>query len=105
MRNHMSRHYYDIYMMDQKSITATALTSRGLLEQVVRSKSLFFRDAKASYETAKIGSLRLAPHSELLKNLKKDYDAMNEMFMGKYPTFDEIVGSLANLEKQINTPN
>ena len=105
MRNHMSRHYYDIYMMDQKNITATVLSNGGLLEQVVRNKILFFRDAKASYETAKIGSLRLVPQGELLKNLKRDYAAMNEMFMGKYPTFDEIVDSLANLEKQINTLN
>lgn len=102
MRDRMSRHYYDTYRMDQKGITAKALGDVALLEQVVRNKSLFFRDAKASYETAKIGSLRFVPEGALLQTLKKDYAAMSEMFMGEYPAFDTIIDGLAALEKRIN---
>jgi hypothetical protein len=102
MRDRMSRHYYDTYMMAQKGMTAKALANIDLLEKVVRNKSLFFRDAKASYETAKIGSLRLIPESASLQTLKKDYAAMSEMFVGEYPAFDTIIDGLAALEKHIN---
>jgi len=69
----------------------------------VRDKSLFFRDAKASYETAQIGSLRLVPDGAFLQTLKKDYAAMSEMFMGEYPAFDAITDGLAALETRINS--
>src|SRR5208337_3734481 len=103
IRDRMSRHYYDTYRMDQKGITAKALDDIHLLERVVRNKSLFFRDTKASYETAKIGSLRFIPDNELLKALRKDYADMSEMFMGEYPTFDTIINGLAALETRINS--
>ena len=73
MRDRVSRRYYDTDRMDQKGITAKALGDVALLEQVVSNKSLFFRDAKPSYETAKIGSLRFVPKGALLQTLKKDY--------------------------------
>jgi predicted nucleotidyltransferase component of viral defense system len=103
IRDRMSRHYYDTYRMDQKGVTAKALDDIDLLERVVRNKSLFFRDTKASYETAKIGSLRFIPDNEVLKALKKDYADMSEMLMGEYPTFDTIINGLAALETRINS--
>jgi hypothetical protein len=72
LRERMSRHYYDTYMMDKKKVAAAALHDVALLDQVVHNKSLLFRDAEASYETAKIGSLRLIPHDALLSDLKRD---------------------------------
>lgn len=102
MRDRMSRHYYDTYRMDQKGITEKALGNVALLAQVVRNKSVFFRDGKASYETAKIGSLRLVPEGAFLETLEKDYAAMSEMFMGESPSFDTIIDGLAALETRIN---
>lgn len=104
LRERMSRHYYDTYMMDKKKVAASALRDVALLDQVVHNKSLLFRDAKASYETAKIGSLRLVPSDALLSDLKRDYATMNEMFIGEAPAFDAIMSGLAELEKRINNP-
>lgn len=102
IRDHMSRHYYDVYMMDQKGITKKALADTGLLDQVVANKQVMFRDAKASYNTARIGSLKMVPEGEAFDAVKKDYAAMDEMFMGKPPSFTEIMAKLAILEKRIN---
>lgn len=102
IRDRMSRHYYDTYMMMQKEGMDAALGNDALLEQVVRNKSLLFKDPKASYETAQIGSLRLAPPVELLPNLRKDYEAMQEMFMDVPPDFDDIMAGLATLERCFN---
>ncbi|MDD4617110.1 MAG: nucleotidyl transferase AbiEii/AbiGii toxin family protein [Alphaproteobacteria bacterium] len=102
LASRMSRHYYDTCMMAQRGVADTALRDRALLEQVVRNKKLLFRDAKASYDTAVFGTLRLVPPEELLPSLKKDYEAMGEMFMGTAPDFAEILSELAELEGKIN---
>lgn len=105
MKERMSRHYYDTFMMDQKGVTEEALADTALLDLVVQNKTLFFRDPRASYNTAQIGTLRLVPEGETLQALKKDYKAMEEMFMAKFPSFDEIIGRLTPLEQRLNATN
>lgn len=103
MRDRMSRHYYDTYTMDKKGITGKALKDTGLLEKVVRNKSLLFTDKKASYKTAKIGSLKLLPDSTKTAELKSDYGKMSEMFTGKAPDFNDMVEGLKMLENKLNS--
>lgn len=103
MRDRMSRHYYDTFIMDQKGVTEQALTDLGLLALVVQNKTYFFKDSKASYETAKIGTLLLVPEGDTRIALEKDYKAMEEMFMASFPSFEEILDRLAALEQRINT--
>lgn len=102
MRDRMSRHYYDTYTLDVKGVTGTALDNLPLLDQVVHNKSIFFKDNKASYETAKIGSLKLVPSERMIAELKTDYKAMQEMFMTDAPDFDLIISTLKKLEERIN---
>lgn len=102
LRDRMSRHYYDTHMLAQGGITDKALQNPVLLEQVVRNKSLLFRDPKASYETAVLGNLKLLPSGEQLPILKKDYEKMAEMFMGEYPDFDTVMAGLEKLEQRLN---
>ena len=73
-----------------------------LLDQVVHNKSIFFKDNKASYETAKIGSLKLVTSERMIAELKTDYKAMQEMFMTDAPDFDLIISTLKKLEERIN---
>lgn len=89
-------------MLAQKGVADKALQNVALLAQVVRNKSLMFADNKASYETAVIGSLRLMPKPEMLPELKRDYAAMEPMFMKAAPDFEAMMQSLANLEARIN---
>lgn len=102
MRDRMSRHYYDTFQMMQGGVAKKALETPALLEQVVRNKSLMFRDTKASYETAKFGSLKLIPRAESVDALKKDYEAMEEMFMSDHPDFKTILKGLEELEALLN---
>lgn len=102
LRPGLSRHYYDVFMLDAAGITERALAERDLLEQVVRNKSLLFADAKASYGTAQLGTLRLAVTDAMHDELAADYAAMAEMFMEEAPTFEELVSRLADLEARIN---
>lgn len=102
MRDRMSRHYYDTYMLSQKGVADAALENSALLARVVRNKSLLFKDSKASYGTATLGSLRLIPSQEQQKSLKDDYDKMAEMFMGEFPAWEVIINGLTELETRIN---
>lgn len=70
--------------------------------QVVRNKSLLFADAKASYGTAQLGTLRLSVTDAMSDELAADYAAMAEMFMEEPPSFEELVSRLAEIEGRIN---
>lgn len=103
LRDGMSRHYYDVLMLDHAGVTAAALARPELLDQVVRNKSLMFADKSASYETAVLGSLRLLPTDGVRDQLAQDYRAMSEMFMAEPASFDELVGALESIERTINS--
>ena len=61
LRDGMSRHYYDTFMLAHAGIDVEALSKPDLLAEVVHNKSLVFADKSASYETAVLGSLQLSP--------------------------------------------
>ena len=103
LRDRMSRHYYDTYMMAENGIADAALRQPELLRQVVLNKSLMFRKSKASYETATMAKLKLVPTHSMLTDLQKDYTAMQEMFMGDAPDFKAIMQRLTELEEQIQS--
>jgi hypothetical protein len=102
LRAGLSRHYYDLLMLDRAGITGIALASDGLLKSVVRNKSIMFADRSASYATAAPGTLRLLPRDEDQPKLRDDYAAMAEMFMADPPAFAELVDGLRALESRIN---
>jgi hypothetical protein len=102
LRREMSRHYYDTVMLDEHGIAEAALAEPALLKRVVRNKSLMFADAKASYETARLGTLRLLPTDDLRGRLKEDYAAMAVMFMSPPPAFEDLMERLARLEEHLN---
>ena len=102
LKDRMSRHYYDVYMLSKSGISDKAISQPELLEAVVKNKSLMFKDNKASYETAIIGSLKLIPKDSDLNKLKSDYAAMNEMFMEAAPSIDDIIAELLVLENRLN---
>lgn len=98
----LSRHYYDVFMLDAAGITARAIAERGLLDQVVHNKRLMFADAKASYETAVLGSLRLGVTDTMRSDLAADYAAMAEMFMEEPPSLAELVDRISEIEAKLN---
>ena len=98
-----ARHYYDIYQMSRTDVKDSAFKRKELLEQDVRFKLKFYYAKSASYETARIGTLRLVPSEDAIRDLSIDYDHMRDMVYGEKPTFDEIMDSIAKLEGEINS--
>ncbi len=97
-----SRHYYDLHKLAGSPLREAALGDQELLQDVVSFKQRFYPSARASYETARPGSLKLVPGAQHLKALQKDYSDMTMMIFGEAPPFNLIVDSLQQLEDQIN---
>jgi hypothetical protein len=99
----LSRHYYDLAELARSSMRAKALGSLDLLTHVARHKKRFFRAAWAKYDEARPGSLHLVPHTDLQAGLQHDYERMREMFFDEPPPFDQIIGTVKELEEEINS--
>lgn len=102
LRDGLSRHYYDVLMLDNAGVTARALDRSELLESVVANKSIMFADNSASYETAVRGSIRVTVPDAMKDALRRDYEAMGEMFMADPPPFAQLLERLAALEATLN---
>ena len=96
------RHYDDIVVMSKHERGKSALRDLVLLEQIANHKQHFFREATASYDLARKGTLRLAPSRKLMQELKRDYEKTREMYFGKEPDFDTVMSEILELEKTIN---
>jgi hypothetical protein len=98
-----SRHYYDLAMMAKSSVKDEALSDIDLLKQVVDFKLKFYPATWAKFEDAKPGTIKLTPSDIHIKDLEKDYKAMENMIFDKKLTFEEILETLKNLEDEINS--
>lgn len=99
----ISRHYYDLYFLSEHAAGKAALPDTALLTRVREHKQAYFRSGWASYETAVPGSFRLAPPSERLPMLDRDYRNMSDMFLTQPPTFKEIIAGLIVIEERFNS--
>jgi nucleotidyltransferase AbiEii toxin of type IV toxin-antitoxin system len=102
VRPRMARHYYDLAMLADAPESANSVGKTDLLEAVALHKGLFFAAAWASYDTARVGSLRLVPPPEVRDMVEKDYSSMAALFMEEPPPFDALMERLDALESGIN---
>jgi hypothetical protein len=100
--NRYSRHYYDVYRLSRAGTVNAALEDGDVIEAVRVAAQTFFADNKAKYEEFAPGSIRLIPSDRGIAALQRDYEAMRDMIFGVYPTFDEIVSELRQVELIVN---
>lgn len=98
-----ARHYYDLYQMSRSDVKKEAFRRKDLLTQDVKFKLKFYYVKNASYETAKIGTVKLVPCESAIRELELDYAHMKDMIYGNQPSFSEIIDSIASLEAEINS--
>jgi hypothetical protein len=98
----MARHYYDLVLLADAKESSHSVDDTALLKEVALHKARFFPASWASYETARVGSLRLAPPPDLREIIEKDYNDMAELFMDEPPSFARLVERLGDLESSIN---
>lgn len=104
-----ARHYYDVFMLIQKGIAKEALKDRALFEAVVNNARLNCTDSNESQAYKAYDELlnlngKLIPSENKHLSLQRDYKEMQEsgMFFADFPSFEEIIKELKNLEHTIN---
>ncbi len=102
MRDGFARHYADFAAMWLHPAGKRAADRLDLLERVRQHKQRFFASAWASYETAARGSLRLAPPEPRVDELRRDYRAMEPMFLTNPVRFDDLLATLREAEDELN---
>jgi len=97
-----SRHYYDLFCMKAKGYVELSLKQCDLLEKVVAFKMRFYPRTWAKYDEAVPGSIKLVPPKNRAEELRRDYESTTEMFFGEYPSFNELMDAIEELETEIN---
>ena len=97
-----SRHYADTAALARHPAAAGSVDLHELRDRVVAWKGQFFGSGWARYDLAQPGTFRLVPPDGRLPALRRDYQAMRDMYLSEPLAFDEILAILAALERRIN---
>lgn len=102
MPDRFSRHYADTAALARHPTASRAIDLHHLRDRVVAWKGQFFGSSWASYHLATPGTFRLVPPAARLPALRHDYQAMRDMCFSEPPSFDDVLATLADLERRIN---
>ena len=99
-----SRHWYDVYMLNNSWVGKESLSNFEILENVVEHKKAFFHYSFVDYDDCISGMLRLIPGQTYLHGLEQDYTQMIDegMFSETPPSFGDIIKALSQLEEALN---
>jgi hypothetical protein len=84
------------------AVAERALADDDLRQRVADWKSRFFAASWARYDLARPGTFRLVPPEFRLAELKKDYLVMGDMFLTAPPSFESVIKTVFELEREIN---
>ena len=98
----ISRHYADVVALANHSTAKLAIDQHDIRDRVVKWKSQFFGSTWANYDQAQPGTFRLVPQPERLPSLRRDYQAMRDMYLAEPASFDQMLQALSKLERRIN---
>lgn len=101
-RPRQSRHYYDFFRLLNSKYKDESVKRVDLLKRVSEHKQIYFRSARAKYEDAKPGTLKLVPPTHVFDEMKRDYVQMGEMIFSKPPAWDDIIGGVRQFEIEFN---
>lgn len=92
------RHYYDVYRMFGSGVFDVARNDIALLSDIVDFTRKFYPRSWAHFELCKPGTMLLMPSEHAMSVMKADYAAMRNMIYGDYPSFEEILLTIKQLE-------
>lgn len=98
----VSRHYYDLHRLAQSDVGRAAVADRALGADCVRHARVFFDRPDYDLASARPGTFALAPAPGMSEALARDYAAMTPMIFGRAPRFDEVLASVAAIERAAN---
>lgn len=103
-KDRISRHWYDLAMLLQHDVGASAKNDVELLKDVIGLKSVFYNSATAQYDRCLSGELNLIPDRDNFSRLENDYNAMEAsgMLNGHVYPLGQIMEDLTSLQEHVN---
>jgi hypothetical protein len=98
-----ARHYSDVSRLLTHRDAPVFIADKALAARVADWKSKLFTRGWARYDTAKHGTLRLAPAEARRAALRRDYESMRPLFLNEPPIFEEVIRQLTVAEEMINS--
>lgn len=102
-RDRFARHYADFASLWRHARGRAAAERLDLLERVRLHKRRYFSSSWANYDSAVPGTLRFLPPDARLGELRRDYAAMEPMFLATPMRFEEVLAVLREAEQTLNT--
>jgi hypothetical protein len=98
----VSRHFYDLHCLFGSDVGKQALADGALGEDCVRHARMFFNRPDYDLASAVAGSFALAPTPAMTDALERDYANTTAMIFGEAPGFEDILKSIAEIERIAN---
>lgn len=99
----VSRHYYDLHCLMQSETGKAALADLELGADCVRHARMFFDRPDYDLASAVTGSFAIEPAPKMVDALARDYANTTAMIFGAPPSFDDILASARQIERELNT--
>ncbi|MEA1914690.1 MAG: hypothetical protein U9N30_05165, partial [Campylobacterota bacterium] len=94
---------YDLVKLYNSEYGKMAIDNLGLLADVVRHKSTFYKDNRADYQNATPKNIKIVPTPELNYSFKVDYEDMaKSMIIGNPETYEELLESLEEIKSKLS---
>jgi hypothetical protein len=94
-----SRHLYDLVRLWEHVKCDDGLL--GLFDGVKMHRKAFFNYGRVDYDNLLPGNLVLVPPKDQISAWRGDYQAMEIMFNGERPPFDQLIAAIAAIEKEL----
>ncbi|MES1158812.1 MAG: nucleotidyl transferase AbiEii/AbiGii toxin family protein [Terricaulis silvestris] len=103
-KNRLSRHYYDVAMM-QGTVYAERALAGTMFAKVAANQEYRWSQRSWILKTAKRGTLKILPPDGLRERLEADYRGMQNMMFSNppSPTFEEVLSRLNELDRCVNS--
>lgn len=102
--NRLSRHYYDVAMLNSSPTGESALSNLELLASVRKHNQLMFAAAWRKYDEGKPGTFLLVPQPAVRDAIQADYAPMSAMVFGDVPDFSWVIAQIESIQQHLNTP-
>jgi hypothetical protein len=96
-----SRHFYDVAMLARSSAREELLDFPRLLTHAIDYEGLAFPRTGVDYDELRPRDLRLSPSERQVPSLRRDYEAMVEMFSGEPPSVEDVLAEISGLEADL----
>jgi len=98
----VSRHYYDLHMLIQSDVGASAVKDLKLGAECIDHARAFFSTPDFDLASAKLGTFSLRPTGDMIERLTRDYNNTRAMIFGDEPDFDDVLASITLIEDGLN---